>query len=176
MTLIEPDVALTDFGLAVECALFAGWLYWRGAAGSPLGRWFVVLFVALGIGALLGGVTHGFLPETGSDAARIYWNAVWLRDAFFPSRAPLAQGIACRFFPWYLASRDRQVEGSNYQSGGANLHRLHPRCREAAEGRPIVSIAASGGTARPSAFAVFRLITKTNLVGLRTDKSVGFSP
>ena len=75
MTLIEPDVALTDFGLAVECALFAGWLYWRGAAGSPLGRWFVVLFVALGIGALLGGVTHGFLPETGSDAARIVWNA-----------------------------------------------------------------------------------------------------
>lgn len=75
MALIEPDVALTDFGLAVECALFAGWLYWRGAAGSPLGRWFVVLFVALGTGALLGGVTHGFLPETGSDAARIVWNA-----------------------------------------------------------------------------------------------------
>ena len=75
MTLIEPDVALTDFGLAAECALFAGWLVWRGAAGSPLGRWFVVLFVALGIGALLGGVTHGFLPETGSDAARMVWNA-----------------------------------------------------------------------------------------------------
>ena len=34
-----------------------------------------------------------------------YWNAVWLRDAFFPSRAPLAQRIACRFFPctWPVA-------------------------------------------------------------------------
>lgn len=73
MTLIEPDVALTDFGLAAECALFAGWLVWRGSAGSPLGRWFVVLFVALGLGALLGGITHGFLPETGSDAAHIVW-------------------------------------------------------------------------------------------------------
>ena len=70
-----------------------------------------------------------------------YWSAVWLRVAFFPSRALRAQRIACRFFRLYLASRDRQVEGSNYQSGGANLHRLHPRCREAAEGRPIVSIA-----------------------------------
>ena len=75
MTLIEPDVALTDFGLAIECALFAGWLVWRGSAGSALGRWFVVLFVALGTGALLGGITHGFMPDPGSDAARAVWNA-----------------------------------------------------------------------------------------------------
>lgn len=75
MTLIEPDVALTDFGLAAECALFAGWLVWRGAGGSALGCWFVVLFVALGLGALLGGITHGFLPDTGSDVARMVWNA-----------------------------------------------------------------------------------------------------
>lgn len=75
MTLIEPDVALTDFGLAIECALFAGQLCWRGSTGSPLGRWFVVLFVALGTGALLGGITHGFLPDGGSDAARMVWNA-----------------------------------------------------------------------------------------------------
>jgi hypothetical protein len=75
VTLIEPDVALTDFGLAAECALFAGWLYWRGLTGNSLRRWFVVLFVALGLGALLGGITHGFLPDAGSDAARIVWNA-----------------------------------------------------------------------------------------------------
>ena len=74
MTLIEPDVALTDFGLAAECALFAGWLVWRGST-SKLCRWFVVLFVALGLGALLGGITHGFLPDAGSDAARAVWNA-----------------------------------------------------------------------------------------------------
>jgi hypothetical protein len=75
VTLIEPDVALTDFGLAAECALFAGWLLWRGLAGNPLCRWFVVLFVALGLGALLGGITHGFLPDAASDAARMVWNA-----------------------------------------------------------------------------------------------------
>jgi hypothetical protein len=75
VSLIEPDVALTDFGLAAECALFAGWLVWRGSTGSPLGRWSVVLFAALGLGALLGGITHGFLPDAGSDAARMAWNA-----------------------------------------------------------------------------------------------------
>jgi len=75
VTLIEPDVALTDFGLAAECALFAGWLYWGTLRDSPLRRWFVTLFAALGTGALLGGITHGFLPETGSDASRIVWSA-----------------------------------------------------------------------------------------------------
>jgi hypothetical protein len=75
VTLIEPDVALTDFALAAECALFAGWLYWRGAAGSPLRFWFVILFAALGIGALLGGITHGFFPDAQSDVARAVWMA-----------------------------------------------------------------------------------------------------
>jgi hypothetical protein len=75
VTLIEPDVALTDFALAAECALFAGWLYGCGAAGNPLRRWFVILFAALGIGALLGGITHGFFPEATSDVARAVWIA-----------------------------------------------------------------------------------------------------
>lgn len=75
MVLLEPDVALTDFGLAAECALFAGWLHWRTQAGSPLRRWFVVLFVALGVGALLGGITHGFLADQQSDGYRIAWAA-----------------------------------------------------------------------------------------------------
>jgi hypothetical protein len=75
VTLIEPDVALTDFGLAAECALFAGWLLRRGLTGNPLRRWFVVLFAALSLGALLGGITHGFLPDAASDAARMVWNA-----------------------------------------------------------------------------------------------------
>ena len=75
MTLIEPDVALTDFGLAAECALFAGWLQWRTLRDSPLRRWFVVLFAALGIGALLGGITHGFFPDAQAHASRIVWIA-----------------------------------------------------------------------------------------------------
>ena len=75
MTLIEPDVALTDFGLAAECALFAAWLHWGTLRDSPLRRWFVVLFAALGVGALLGGITHGFFPDAEAQAARVVWIA-----------------------------------------------------------------------------------------------------
>jgi len=63
VTLLEPDVALTDFGLAIECAWLVGWLHWRAPAGGPLRTWFVVFFAALGMGALLGGIAHGFLPD-----------------------------------------------------------------------------------------------------------------
>jgi hypothetical protein len=66
-------VALTDFGLAAECALFAGWLAWRGAAGSALRFWFAMLFAALGAGALLGGITHGFFPDAATGPARVVW-------------------------------------------------------------------------------------------------------
>jgi hypothetical protein len=75
VTLIEPDVALTDFGLAAECVLFAGWLQWGTLRDGPLRRWFVVLFAALGIGALLGGITHGFFADATSDVARAVWIA-----------------------------------------------------------------------------------------------------
>ncbi len=78
MTLLEPDVALTDFGLAIECAGMAAWLHWRAPAGRPLRRWFVIFFAALGIGALLGGITHGFLPDIQSTIYRVTWNATLL--------------------------------------------------------------------------------------------------
>jgi len=78
MTLLEPDVALTDFGLAAECALFAGWLYARDRARAPVVRWFIILFVALGVGALLGGITHGFLADPQSVASRTVWAATLL--------------------------------------------------------------------------------------------------
>jgi len=80
MTMIEPDVAITDFALAAECALFAAWLgRQRGGVGA-LRRWFVVLFTALAVASLLGGITHGFLPE-GSRAATLAWPATLIAIA-----------------------------------------------------------------------------------------------
>ena len=64
--------------------------------------------------------------------------------------------------------------------------RERPRCRRAAEQRdelaPLHSITSSarassvGGTSRPSALAVLRLITSSYLVGACTGRSAGFSP
>ena len=75
MALVEPDVALTDFALAAECALFAGWLQWRRGAWGPLRHWFSALFAALCVGALLGGITHGFFGSAQTDLARALWAA-----------------------------------------------------------------------------------------------------
>lgn len=75
MTLLEPDVALTDFALAAECALFAGWLQWRSGDGGPLRHWFSVLFAALCVGSLLGGITHGFFGAAETGLSRVLWAA-----------------------------------------------------------------------------------------------------
>lgn len=77
MTLLEPDVALTDLGLAVECAALAAWLQ-RRAPANPLRPWFVVFFGATGISALLGLVTHGFLSDFASTLYRALWGATLL--------------------------------------------------------------------------------------------------
>jgi hypothetical protein len=78
VTLLEPDVALTDFGLAIECACMAAWLHWHAPPDRPLRRWFVIFFGASGFAALLGGITHGFLPDTQSTIYRVIWNATLL--------------------------------------------------------------------------------------------------
>jgi len=50
----EPDVALTDFALAVESA-WLGALVSRRGAPTPARRWWTAFFWSVGAGALLGG-------------------------------------------------------------------------------------------------------------------------
>jgi hypothetical protein len=78
MSLLEPDVALTDFGLALECAGFAAWLYRRGPDDALLRPSIIAFFAALGLAALLGGVAHGFLPDPQSPGYRFIWNSTLL--------------------------------------------------------------------------------------------------
>lgn len=67
----EPAVTLTDFGLAVECAILAT-LVGRQAP-PPLRRWWVLFFVAVGAGALFGGLVHGYY----SDHRTLGWRLLW---------------------------------------------------------------------------------------------------
>jgi hypothetical protein len=57
----EPDVTLTDYALALECAVFCVILL-RGAAGDTLRRWWAFFFATIGLAAFIGGTVHGFLP------------------------------------------------------------------------------------------------------------------
>jgi hypothetical protein len=68
----EPDVALTDYGLAVECALFCWWLS-RLNNPSPLKGWSVLFFAALVVASLAGGTVHGFFLDTASAGHRVLW-------------------------------------------------------------------------------------------------------
>jgi hypothetical protein len=93
MTLLEPDVALTDFALAVACAGFAAWLQFWSISRSPLRAPFAAFFAAVGLAALLGGITHGFL----SDQWSVLYGTVW-------SSTLIAIGIAA-CASWIIGAR-----------------------------------------------------------------------
>jgi hypothetical protein len=75
---LEPDVALTDLGLALECAVLASLLRTHPPANAAVRRWFAGFFAALGAAALLGGIEHGFLADKGSRADAAVWTATLL--------------------------------------------------------------------------------------------------
>ncbi len=74
--MLEPDVTLTDIGLALECAIFAALLL--RARGSPARRWFAAFFGVVGVAAALGAVEHGFVADKASSAATIVWTGTLL--------------------------------------------------------------------------------------------------
>jgi cytochrome bd-type quinol oxidase subunit 2 len=74
----EPDVVITDYVLAAECALFAGLLCFRNTPVSYARRCFAALFASLGLAAFLGGTVHGFFADEAARGARILWSATLL--------------------------------------------------------------------------------------------------
>jgi uncharacterized protein DUF6962 len=74
----EPDVALTDYGITFECALFAWLLFRGGPARGTLRRPFVIFFAAAGLGAFAGGTVHGFLLDEASVAGAVLWRMALL--------------------------------------------------------------------------------------------------
>ncbi len=97
----EPDVTLTDYGLAVECALFMYLLSRPGDRRGPLGAWFLLFFGATGTAAFIGGTVHGFFLDERILGAKILWAATLLAVGL---AALAAWGIGARLqFPMPLA-------------------------------------------------------------------------
>ncbi len=61
----EPDVAITDFLLAAECAALAALTRRAGRGVARAGLWFAALYASIALASLLGGIEHGFMPGTG---------------------------------------------------------------------------------------------------------------
>ena len=73
MWIAEPSTALTDYLLTIECLFFSLRLY--RMAPSSGGRLWMLGFLALGIGALVGGSFHGFRPFVSPRVSTFLWNA-----------------------------------------------------------------------------------------------------
>jgi len=73
MSITEPDVTLTDWGLAVECSVFA-WLLLRQKGTRRPVHWALVGFFSAGaLASLLGGIAHGFFGDKNSAGYGIVW-------------------------------------------------------------------------------------------------------
>lgn len=74
----EPDVALTDYAVTLECLLLAGLLFRGIPARRGLRRLFAIFFVSAAIGAVAGGTVHGFLLHQSSPAREALWRSALL--------------------------------------------------------------------------------------------------
>jgi xanthosine utilization system XapX-like protein len=74
----EPDVALTDYGVTLECALLTGLLFLGVATRGALRRSFAIFFAASGMAALAGGTVHGFFPSEDSIVGAALWRIALL--------------------------------------------------------------------------------------------------
>src|SRR2546428_7173290 len=74
----EPDVALTDYALALECAAFCMLALRWPTSDARLRRWWIVFFASIGAGSLLGGTVHGFFRVEGTPGYAILWPATIL--------------------------------------------------------------------------------------------------
>ncbi len=74
----EPDVTLTDYGLAILCAVLAHLVFHRGDRESPYRLWLSGFFLAAGAAPLFGGTVHGFFADEESFGNLILWRATLL--------------------------------------------------------------------------------------------------
>lgn len=78
MELTRPAVSLTDFALAIECAVFVILLARRSANDPVLRSWFVLFFASVALASLLGGTMHGFFEYSTSPIRTVLWTATLL--------------------------------------------------------------------------------------------------
>lgn len=79
LTIDEPDVSLTDFGLALETAILAALLAGQVTSRPRLRWWAVAFFGSAAVASLAGAIDHGFLRRDGRESAHdVFWAATLL--------------------------------------------------------------------------------------------------
>ncbi|HJP61592.1 MAG TPA: hypothetical protein VJ865_16405 [Gemmatimonadaceae bacterium] len=93
LTITDPAVTLTDYGLAIECLILLGLLARPQASDETLRLWFLFFFAAAAAASLLGGTVHGFFKAADSRGRAILWPLTLL--------SILLSGLAA----WFAAAR-----------------------------------------------------------------------
>jgi hypothetical protein len=75
--LSEPDVALSDYGLAVESAALA-WLARRRPSDPGLAGPLTLFFASVAVAAGGGGTVHGFWSDAADGPGRVFWRVTLL--------------------------------------------------------------------------------------------------
>lgn len=100
----EPIAALTDYAIAFECLLLAGWLL---RLGRP-GRLWAIAFGTVATAAVLGGTYHGFAEAMSQQTLWTLWQGTVLALAiasFFIAIAAVSQSSCIwRFWGLILAT------------------------------------------------------------------------
>jgi hypothetical protein len=68
----QQYVALTDYGLSIECLTFLAFLV-RLRSVPRLRFWFLVFFLSIAVSSLIGGTVHGFFAEPSFVGEKILW-------------------------------------------------------------------------------------------------------
>ena len=100
----EQAVAITDFVLAMECAVFSFLIAPKLPKGSYR-MWLLVFFVSIAAGALFGGITHAYFPSD-TPAGRALWIATMLAVGVTAATCWIlgAEVIQRRWYPLRIAA------------------------------------------------------------------------
>jgi hypothetical protein len=108
----DPAVTLTDYGLAIECAVIVMLLLRRKPNDPELRFWFAVFFASVCVASLLGGTVHGFFKDPASKERAILWPATLI--------SILVTGLAA----WFAASALHLRGNAKVAVGGLALAQL----------------------------------------------------
>lgn len=74
----EAAVSISDFALSALCVVLAARLISHHTKMHRVQKWFTVEIVAVAVAALLGGIVHGFVPDTDTFLGGMMWRATLL--------------------------------------------------------------------------------------------------
>jgi hypothetical protein len=78
----EPDVVITDYLLALECALFVWLLSRRNPTDRAIRSSIALFFAATAVAATAGGTVHGFFLDASSRTGQLLWRIALLALGF----------------------------------------------------------------------------------------------